>query len=117
MPAATEVGSVEYLFQLARDHTEVRGELEAALARLAALTPSFTDLSQVQRVKALTQIEKLAPREFAILTDYAYEAYYTRPQVWQLIGYDGPSTLEKRWNDDALLAPVRAMPRLFRPVT
>jgi len=116
MPAASEVGSVEYLVQLARDHPEVQAELEMALGRLATLSrdASFTHLEGVQ---ALNEMATRAPREFAILRDYAYEAYYTRPRVWQLIGYEGPSTLEKLWNDDALLVPVRAMPRLYRPVS
>jgi len=121
MPAASEVGSLEYLEQLIRDHSEVRGELETALARLAtvsgdALATPFTGLSHPQRVHALSEMEKRAPREFTILRDYTYEAYYTRPEVWRLIGYDGHSTQDERWNDDALLAPVRLMPRLYRLV-
>jgi hypothetical protein len=111
MPAASEVGSLEYLAQLARDHSEVWGELGMALARLASLSndASFTGMSHPQRVRVLTEMEKRAPREFAVLRDYTYEAYYTRPKVWLLIGYDGNSTREERWNDDALLAPVRAI--------
>jgi len=118
MPAASEVGSLEYLAQLARDHSEVQGELEMALARLRMLSrgTSFTGLSHPERVQALSELEKSARREFSILRDYTYEAYYTRSQVWLLIGYDGHSTPEEHWNDDLLLAPVRAMPRLYRPV-
>ncbi len=121
MPAAGEVGSLEYLEQLARDHSEVQGELETALASLAKLSSDvfaapFTSLSRPERVQALSTMEKRAPREFASLRDYTYEAYYTRPQVWRLIGYGGNSTPGEHWNDDALLAPVRAMPRLYRLV-
>jgi hypothetical protein len=121
MPAASEVGSLEYLEQLARDHSEIRGELETGLSGLArlsidAVAVPFTSLSHPRRVHALSELEKRAPRQFAILRDYTYEAYYTRPQVWRLIGYDGHLAPDERWNDDALLAPVRAMPRLYRPV-
>lgn len=120
MPAASDVGSLAYLMQLASEHAEVRAELEGALAHLATLsrdgwaTP-FTSLSHPHRLRVLTEMENRAPREFAILRDYTYEAYYTRPQVWQLIDYDGSSNREERWTDDGLLAPVRAMPRLYRP--
>src|SRR5215472_8172164 len=38
MPAASEVGSLEYLEQLIRDHSEVRGEFETALTRLATVS-------------------------------------------------------------------------------
>jgi hypothetical protein len=121
MPAASDVGSLEYLEQLVRHHSEVRGELETGLSRLTRLSVDaaaapFTSLSSLQRVQTLSELEKRAPREFAILRDYTYEAYYTRPQVWRLTGYDGPSTRGERGDLDALLAPVRAMPRLYRSV-
>ena len=121
MPAASEVGSLEYLDQLVREHSEVRAELETGLSRLAsvsvdALAAPFTGCSPTQRVQALSEMEKRAPREFAILRDYTYEAYYTRPQVWRLIGYDGNSAKDQRGDFDALLAPVRAMHGLYRRV-
>ncbi len=121
MPAASDVGSIEYLEQLARNHSEVQTELETGIAGLTAVSSDvfaapFTGLSHPHQVQALAEMEKRAPREFAILTDYTYEAYYTRPQVWRLIGYDGNSASDERWNDDALLAPVRAMPKLYRQV-
>lgn len=84
MPAASDVGSLAYLMQLASEHAEVRAELEGALAHLATLsrdgwaTP-FTSLSHPHRLRVLTEMENRAPREFAILRDYTYEAYYTRP--------------------------------------
>jgi len=122
MPAASEVGSLEYLEQLARDHSEVRGELETGVSSLtrlsvASLGDPFTGLSPHERVRALSEMEKRTPREFAILRDYTYEAYYTRPQVWRLIRDDDRSTRDERGDDDLLLAPVRAMPRLYRLVT
>src|SRR5215813_5691209 len=118
MPAASEVGSLEYLEQLARDHSEVRGELETGLSSLtrlsvASLGDPFTGLSPHERVRALSEMEKRTPREFAILWDYTYEAYYTRPRVWRLIGYDGNSAKDQRGDFDALLAPVRAMHGLY----
>jgi hypothetical protein len=121
MLAASEVGALQYLEQLVRDHSEVRGELETGLSRLGRLSVDavgvpFTRLSPTQRVQALSEMEERAPREFAILRDYTYEAYYTRPQVWRLIGYDAHSTGDEREDPDALLAPVRAMPRLYRLV-
>jgi len=121
MPAASEVGSLEYLEQLVRDYSEIRGELETGLSRLAqlsvdSLAAPFTDLSAPQRVQALSEMEKRARREFAILRDYTYEAYYTRPQVWRLIGYDGQPARDERGDHDELLAPVRVMPRLYRLV-
>ena len=121
MPAASEVGSLEYLEQLARDHPEVRDELETGLSRLRLLSiddvaAPFTNLSPPQRLQALLEMEKRAPREFGLLRDYTYEAYYTRPRVWRLIGYDGPSVPDEHEDRDELLAPVRMLPRLYRLV-
>jgi hypothetical protein len=122
MPAAGAVGALDYLQQLARSDVEVRSALESALARLETLSRDtlaspFALLSPPQRLSVLSQMEQRDSHEFAILRDFTYEAYYTRPQVWQLIGYDGNSMRDERWNDDALLGPVRAMPRLDRAVS
>ena len=55
---------------------------------------------------------------FGALRDVVYEAYYTHPRVWALIGYDfrtGPKkTASLDDFDPALLARVRQLPRLYR---
>jgi len=121
MPAASEVGCPAYLERLARDEREVRVELESALAALERVARPrfgvrFRDLDHRQRVEALTEMEKrAAPEEFERLKGYAVEAYYTRPRVWTLLGYDERARSSSGvWGDPALLAPVQRMPRLYR---
>ena len=68
----------------------------------------------------MAEIEKAdAPAGFvAALRDAVYEAYYSNPDVWKLIGYrfrSGPrrtATLDAF--DEERVARVRAMGRLYR---
>lgn len=93
MPSATEAGSLGYLERLARDHPEVATELDKSLAELdkacrRRFGAEFVNLPRARRVAALTWMEKESAREdFTKLRGYVYEAYYTRPEVWKLIGY------------------------------
>jgi hypothetical protein len=70
-------------------------------------------------VDALKRLERRPPAElFATLRDFTYEAYYTRPKVWKLIGYEFYPTNQSGPRmepfDEAVLAQVRKMPRLYR---
>ncbi len=126
MPAASEVGGVEYLDKLAREAPEIKKDLEKSLAALDELSTKhfgkdFPSLSRADRVEALKKLEKQAPQEiFAGLRDYVYEAYYTRPQVWKLIGYEFHPTNQAGPNmkpfDESVLAEVRKKPKLYREV-
>ena len=55
------------------------------------------------------------------LRDLVYEAYYTQPRVWKLIGYEFNPTNEAGPHlkpfDESVLAQVKKMPRRYREVT
>jgi Gluconate 2-dehydrogenase subunit 3 len=126
MPAASEAGGVEYLTRLARDNPKINRELQKSLGALAGLSrkqygKEFSSLAHAERVEALKKFEAQRPRQnFIKLRDHIYEAYYTQPKVWKLIGYsfyptNGPGPHMKPF-DPASLDQVRKMGKLYREV-
>ena len=127
MPAASEVGSMAYLDGLTVTYPRVANELHGSLSALDSLCrrsqhSSFSKLTHGKRVEVLTALEKQDPAAFRSLQQLVYEAYYTRPAVWKLIGYNfyptdamGPP-VKKVWND-AVLAKVRKKPKGYREVS
>ncbi len=127
MPAASEVGGVEYLDRLARENRDIYKALASSLSELEELSrkgfkKSFVSLSRSARVKVLTQLEKEgAPDSFNALRDFVYEAYYTQPKVWESLGYEFYPTNEAGPDmkpfDAAVLAQVRKKSKLYREVS
>lgn len=126
MPAASEAGGVEYLTRVAGENAQVKRELEESLSTLAALSQKqfgreFISLTHAERVEALKKFEaRRPPQNFVKLRDYVYEAYYTQPSVWKLIGYpfyatNGPGPHMKPF-DPSSLDRVRRMPKLYREI-
>jgi gluconate 2-dehydrogenase subunit 3-like protein len=115
MPAASAVGAVEYVEALAARDQEIQQRLATVVA---ALGSSFADSSVDEQVRALETLEKSDPPSFATLRDVTYEAYYTNPKIWALIGYPfrkGPKkTAPLDDFDTKLLARVQQLPRLYR---
>lgn len=125
MPAASEVGGVEYLEELARRDKQTAKELRESLSALERfskerLKGSFLSLSHEQRVESLSSLEKQDAGAFKTLREYVYEAYYLRPRVQTLIGYAGHPTNQSgphlRPFDEAILAEVRRKPKYYRDV-
>lgn len=126
MPAASEVGGVEYLARIARENPQIKQELQKSLAALAALSQKqfgkeFTSLPQPERVEALKKFEAQRPkRNFVKLRDHVYEAYYTQPKIWKQLGYsfyptDGLGPKMKPF-DPSSLDRVRKMGKLYREI-
>lgn len=123
MPAASEMGGVEYLDRLASQAPDIRVDLEKALAAVQQIASEqsekdFAALSSGDRIAILKELEKQQPEAFGSLRDYVYESYYTQPKVWKLIGYEfyptngaGP---RMRPFDESVLAKVKKMPKLYR---
>jgi Gluconate 2-dehydrogenase subunit 3 len=115
MPAASAVGAVEYLEALSARDQDVQQRLAKALA---ALGPAFGESSENEQIGALEKLEKADPPSFAALRDVVYEAYYTNPKVWALIGYPfrtgNKRTAPLEDFDTKLLGRVRQLPRLYR---
>jgi hypothetical protein len=109
MPSASEAGGVKYFIALKEAEPAVAAEVLAALNQVDnASSP----------LEALKQLEKENPAQFAILRNFVYEAYYTQPQVWKLIGYEFHATDHKgprmRPFDEAVIAKVRTKPKFYR---
>ena len=125
MPAASEVGGVEYLERVGHEEPQIAADLEQALDSLEQLSQSrfhsaFAKLPSPQRIEILTALETGSPEVFARLRDHVYESYYTQPKVWKLIGYEfyptNASGPHMKPFDESVLAKVRQMPRLYREV-
>jgi hypothetical protein len=105
MPSASEAGGLEYLERVARQEPEVANQLRRLLAEL-------------KERNTLTEFEAKDPENFAHLRDYVYEAYYTQPRIWKLIGYHDYPTDHAGPHlppfDESLLDPVRNRPKLYR---
>ena len=82
MPAASEVGGVAYLENLMVAEPGIGHMLKECLVFLSS------ESARADRVAALKTLEVNSPASFALLRDSVYEAYYTQPQVWKLIGYE-----------------------------
>jgi hypothetical protein len=126
MPAASEVGGVQYLERVARGNREFLKDLKRSLAHLERIShkrfeKGFSRLSPAERVQALRQFERGSANDFAELRDDVYEAYYTQPQVWKLIGYEFYPTNEAgpqmKPFDESVLATVRKRPKHYREVS
>jgi hypothetical protein len=126
MPAASEVGSMAYLDELTITYPEVAQGLHNSLTALETLCrrsqdASFSNVTHRRRVEVLTALEKRDASAFTSLQQSVYEAYYTRPAVWKLIGYtfqptDGMGPPMKRVWNEAVLNNVRKKPRGYREV-
>ena len=126
MPAASAVGSLDYLDKRAGSDAKAAKELRGSLDALEELSQSrlkasFSSLRHEQRIEVLTAFEKQDAAAFRALRDYVYEAYYTRPAIWERIGYhfyptNGTGPAVKKTFHEAALAEVRKKPRGYREV-
>jgi hypothetical protein len=109
MPSASEAGGLSYFSALNQSEPALAAEILAALDKVGTTSPP---------VEALKQLEQENPRQFSVLRDFVYEAYYTRPQVWKLIGYEFHATDHQGPHmqpfDEAVIAKVRTKPPSVR---
>ena len=126
MPAASEAGCVEYLTRLTREDASIRRSLAGAVEALETASRErvgrpFARQERAERVQSLRALERDKPDTFAVLRDYVYEAYYTRPAVWKLIGYEFHPTNQAgprmKPFDESALTQVRKKPRYYREVS
>lgn len=124
MPSVSEVGGLEHLTRIAGQSSQIKREIEKSISALAALSRKqfgreFASLEPAERVEALKKFEAQRPKQdFVRLRDYIYEAYYTQPKVWKLLGYsfyatNAPGPRMKPF-DPSSLDRVRKMPKLYR---
>ena len=127
MPAASTMGGLDYLERVVPQIAGLIEQFHLGLATLDAesrkrLQQPFAKLSSADRTQVLTAVEHdVAPDFFRTLRDFVYEAYYTRPVIWQRLGYESHLTdhagpIMKPFNE-ALLTQVRTRGKLYREVT
>jgi hypothetical protein len=80
MPSASQAGAVTYLERRAAREAEFSANIRRFLAQKSLASPSNI-------VAALRELERTRPKEFAEFRDAVYEAYYTNPAIWNLLGY------------------------------
>lgn len=125
MPAASEVDVDRYVATL---FTQDQGLIEAFESGLDFLREkaterhgqSFSDLNSDQRIELLEQLEATDPVSFRKVRGAVYEGYYTRPQIWHLVGYQPHPTNSEgpvmEPFDESSLGRVRRLPKLYRDV-
>lgn len=125
MPAASEVGGVDYLNRLMAGDRGTAEKLRAALAATEKFSQSrfkssFVALRHEQRIEALTAFEANDRALFGTLRDYVYEAYYTNERIWTLVGYRNYPTTDAGPHmsafDEQLLVNVQKRPKLYREI-
>lgn len=118
-PAAGRHGLAARTRALAEDAPDGASGLEAVLA---ALPPDFASLPQEAREEVLRGIEAQHPQAFAAILTAAYSAYYTDPDIRDVIerrtGYPNrppqPEGYALEPFDESLLDQVRARGPIWR---
>ncbi|MBZ5592297.1 MAG: gluconate 2-dehydrogenase subunit 3 family protein [Acidobacteriia bacterium] len=127
MPSATQAGGLDYLGRTIPSLPGLLDQFRQGLAgldvqsRKSAGQP-FAKLPRAGRVEVLSALERdNSAGFFALLRDFTYEAYYTRPEVWRQLGYeshltDHPGPHMKPF-DESVLSEVRKRGKLYREVS
>ena len=123
MPAAGEVGVLEYLELVATRDADVRRQLRraaTALDKRAGPSP-FASLPHERRTRVLAELEAKELAVFEVLRDFVYEGYYTRPEVWKRLGFefygpDRPGPGVPPFDENAVEG-IRALSPLYRKAT
>jgi Gluconate 2-dehydrogenase subunit 3 len=123
MPSATDGGATRYLIDLAGRDSDVRRQLEAALAAVEKAAreragTSFQRLGSSDAIAILVDFERADPATFTATRNLLYEAYYAQGVVGDRLGFvfraadeTGPAPEPF---DESLVARVRSMPPLYR---
>jgi hypothetical protein len=126
MPAASQAGVIKYLEQLILEVPALREDFRKILRDLTEISrehfqKDFVSLLPEQRVSVLRDLEHPSSQNvFPVLRDSVYEAYYTQPEIWKLIGYEFHATNlhgpQMKSFDESVLAEVLRKPKFYREV-
>ena len=123
MPSASEAGGLKYLTELMARDKSVAEDIHKGLATADAYSERqfqkpFAALPENDQIAVLKEMETQTGAVFDLLRAYVYESYYTQPAIWSRIGYElyptdhmGPHL---KPFDEACLANVRKMPKLYK---
>ena len=127
VPGAGRLGVAAFLAGKAAGDPALASLIRAVLTRAAALLESggasFEALDAAGRIAVVEALERAEPDAFKALLQHTYMGYYSRPDVRPHFGLSDrptqPDGYELPADDpdelDAMLAPVRARGRCFRP--
>ena len=127
VPAAGALGVAEFLAGRASADPGLAASLRAVLAHAASLADasgaSFDDLDAAGRIAVVEALEREAPDAFTALLWHTYMGYYSRADMRPHFGLSDRPTQPEGYDlpdDDpdelaAMLAPVRARGRCYRP--
>ena len=127
MPAASAVGAVRYIEQIAAADRAVEDLLRDGLRAIAALVDArhnirFDQLTIERQTEVLAHVEatNTPANFFGTLRDLVYEAYYTHPRVQKLVRYHFRSgrrrTAPVTPFDEQLVARVRRQAPVYRRI-
>ena len=122
MPAASEVGTLEYILKVLEGYPEFLSAFEEILTHLNDFSnitadQDFENLSSDSRISVLQQFEKDQPDSFSVLLNFVYEGYYINEKVWALIGYEPYPTMsagpKMEAFDESMLERVKKMTEFY----
>jgi hypothetical protein len=122
MPAASEVGGIEYILNVLKEYPDLLAGFKQLLTTLRerskdSTNDEFENLNKDSRILVLKQFEKDQPDMFSVLQNFVFEGYYINEEVWKLIGYEPFPTLsagpEMEPFDEAILERVKQMSSFY----
>ncbi len=122
MPAASDLKSVEYIYEVLAEYEDLKTLFQQILSDLNVAarkqaSKGFPELDTTICTEVLKAFEAAQPQSFGVLKNFAYESYYTNPKIWGLIGYEPYPTLSAGPKmdpfDPALLKRVKDLPPLY----
>ena len=123
MPGAGTMGCLGYLECIVAELPGLTEQFRTGLATLDAeshrqIQQPFANLPRTGRGESSARWSATGPDFFRALRDLVYEAYYTRPEIWQRLSYESHLTdhagpIMKPF-DEAVLAQVRTRGKLVR---
>ncbi len=122
MPAASEVGGIDYIIKVLKEYPELIDGFDQVLASLNEISETvedddFENLNRPSRIAVLQKFEKQKPEMFSVLQNFVYESYYINEKVWKLIGYEPYPTMstgpEMEPFDKSMLERVKQMSSLY----
>ena len=126
MPAASEIGGIEYIFKVLNKYHDIKPSFMQILIDInqeskLSNNADFINLEKHSRIDLLKQYENSQPERFQVLVNFVYESYYINEEIWKLIEYVPYPTLssgpEMDPFDPSLLHRVKNIPPFYQEIS